>query len=257
MPGCKLCGVPVQCPAMPATGKRKRAKHAKSKVRISESERLVRKDSHARPGAPPKRAPDSKCQGRKVSEDGYCKQPAGHGTEHVGYGRCKKHGGNTPNGKKAAAKLMAESLAHAYGLPKDIDPQDALIEELHRTAGHVGYLQTLVAALEEDDLHGEVGTTGHSEGKTFLAKSEPNVLVRMYQTERKMLERIAKSCIEAGIEERRVRIAEDQGKLFAQVVQGILKDLDIDATDPDVQTTVRRNFTLIDNTDQSAVAHLQ
>lgn len=241
---------------MPATGKRKRAKHAKSKVRISESERLVRKDSHARPGAPPKRAPDSKCQGRKTSEDGYCKQPAGHGTDHVGYGRCKKHGGNTSNGKKAAAKLMAENLAHAYGLPRDIDPQEALLEELNRTAGHVGYLEQLVAAIEEEDLHGEVGTSGSSEGKTYLAKSEPHVLIHMYQTERKMLERIAKSCIEAGIEERKVQIAEEQGKLFAQVVQGILKDLDIDATDPDVQKTVRRNFTLID-TGQASVAHLQ
>jgi hypothetical protein len=148
---------------------------------------------------------------------------------------------------------MAEDLAHAYGLPREIDPQEALLEELHRTAGHVGYLHTLVDALKEDNLHGEVGTRGHSEGKTFLAKSEPHVLVRMYQTERKMLERIAKSCIEAGIEERRVRIAEDQGKLFAQVVQGILKDLNVDATDPDVQKTVRRNFTLIDS-GQSAVA---
>jgi hypothetical protein len=156
-------------------------------------------------------------------------------------------------GKKAAAKLAAESLAHSYGLPIEVDPQEALVQELHRTAGHVGYLKTLVDQLEEDKLHGKVGTEGAAEGKTFLAKSEPHVLVRMYQTERKMLERIAKSCIEAGIEERRVRIAEDQGKLFAQVVQGILKDLNVDATDPDVGKIVRRNFTLIDS-GQSAVA---
>lgn len=240
---------------MPATGKAKRAKHAKSKVRVSENERLVAKDSHARPGAPAKRAPGEKCNGRKTNESSYCKQPSGWGTEHVGYGRCRKHGGNTPNGKKAAAKLIAEALAKGYGLPQEVDPQEALVQELHRTAGHVGYLHGLVAELEEAELHGKVGTEGNAEGKTFLAKSEPHVLVRMYQTERKMLERIAKSCIEAGIEERRVRIAEDQGKLFAQVVQGILKDLNVDAHDEDVQKVVRRNFTLIDS-GQSKMAAL-
>jgi len=216
---------------------------------------MVATDGHAKPGALPKRAPAANCNGRRANEKSYCKQAAGHGTDHVGYGRCKKHGGSTPNGKKAAAKLMAEQMVVGYGLPRDIDPQDALIEELRRTAGHVAYLQKLVADIEDQDLHGQVGTTGSSEGKTYLAKSEPNVLVAMYQTERKMLERIAKSCIEAGIEERRVQIAEDQGKLFAQVVQGILKDLNIDATDPDVGKVVRRNFTLID-TGQSAAAAL-
>jgi hypothetical protein len=35
------------------------------------------------------------CNARKTDGDGYCKQPAGWGTDHAGLGRCKLHGGNT------------------------------------------------------------------------------------------------------------------------------------------------------------------
>jgi hypothetical protein len=38
---------------------------------------------------------DDHCNARKTDGDGYCKQPAGWGTDHAGMGRCKLHGGNT------------------------------------------------------------------------------------------------------------------------------------------------------------------
>lgn len=37
-----------------------------------------------------------------------CSLPAGWGTDHVGVGRCKLHGGNTPNHKTAARLKLAE-----------------------------------------------------------------------------------------------------------------------------------------------------
>lgn len=35
-----------------------------------------------------------KCWAKHTQDDGRCKNPAGHGTPHVGSGRCRKHGGN-------------------------------------------------------------------------------------------------------------------------------------------------------------------
>jgi len=40
------------------------------------------------------------CNARKTGGDGYCKQPAGWGTDHNGTGRCKFHGGNTRTQEK-------------------------------------------------------------------------------------------------------------------------------------------------------------
>jgi hypothetical protein len=204
----------------------------------------VAKDSHARPGAPPKLAPDVHCNGRKANQDSHCKKPAGWGTDHVGYGRCKLHGGATPKGKQAAAKLAAEDMVVGYGLPRDIEPQDALMEELARTAGHVAYLHELVAGLKEDELAGPVGTQGHSEGKTFIPKHEQHIWISMYQSEREHLTRVAKSCIEAGIEERRVQLAESQGHLIATVIKGVLKELNV-PMDERVPKVVRKHLAAV------------
>lgn len=41
------------------------------------------------------RPPGSLCNARLARQDGYCTNAAGEGTDHVGYGRCKLHGGIT------------------------------------------------------------------------------------------------------------------------------------------------------------------
>lgn len=49
----------------------------------------------------PEREPGSDCNARKSSDgifEGYCGARAGAGTDHLGEGRCKWHGGNSPRG---------------------------------------------------------------------------------------------------------------------------------------------------------------
>jgi len=41
----------------------------------------------------PKKNPSDKCNGRKKDGTGYCQNPAGWKTDHVGTGRCHLHGG--------------------------------------------------------------------------------------------------------------------------------------------------------------------
>ncbi len=45
----------------------------------------------------PKRDAGDDCNARKTDGTGYCAQPAGWGTDHTGVGRCKYHGGSTPD----------------------------------------------------------------------------------------------------------------------------------------------------------------
>src|SRR6266542_3662831 len=53
---------------------------------------------------------------------------------------CRHHGGSAPQAKAAVERRderdEAERAVQTYGLPRDIAPDEALLEEVHRTAGH-------------------------------------------------------------------------------------------------------------------------
>lgn len=197
---------------------------------------------------PPTKRCNGKVRGKVSTIDGdraYCSQPAGHGTDHQGFGRCRYHGGAAPQYGKAAQKLAAEDAVATYGLPQKTDPHTALMEELERTAGHVSWLFIKVTEMEEHDLTGLVGQEGKSEsGGWHHASVEPSVWVKMYQEERKHLVQVSKVCLQAGIEERRVRIAEQQGQLIAQVIMSIVKRLGVD-NHPELPSIVREELTVL------------
>lgn len=178
--------------------------------------------------------------GAKTRAGHPCGKSRGWGTDHLGTGNCKLHGGASPNGRKYAAKEQAAEAVQKYGLPREIDPKDALVEELHRTAGWVAFLNEQVQSLTKvDEIRTLVGG-----GKGAIPKEVPHLWVQMLDREREHLMAIAKTCIEVGIEERRVKLAEEQGALMAQVIRGLLADLGVDVTE-EVKTVVRRHLTLV------------
>src|ERR1022692_962003 len=83
------------------------------------------------------------CGGKKRQGDGTCTQPAGWGTEHQGTGCCKLHGGGAPSSNTAAMMERATQAVKTYGLPRDISPTDALLEEVRYSAGHVSWLREM------------------------------------------------------------------------------------------------------------------
>jgi hypothetical protein len=183
-----------------------------------------------------------KC-GARTRSGGTCGRPAGWGTDHVGYGACKLHGGATPNAGKAARREMAREAVDVYGLPREIDPAVALLEELYRTAGHVSWLGQLIAEAER----GEDVLKQFSTGRDGTEWEKPSVWVELYQWERKHLASVAADCVRVGIEERRVRLAEQQGELLAAVIRGVLTELGV-ADRPEVPAVVRRHLMAIEAT---------
>lgn len=180
----------------------------------------------------------------KTRGGGYCMQAPGWGTDHPGWGRCKLHGGSNPSGKKHAQKLMAAAAVITYGLPREVDPHTALLEEVHRTAGHVAWLAGRVAELEQEAL--VWGTTKVVTGDESSATEEarPNAWLILYQQERKHLAAVCSTAIQAGIAERQVRLAEEQGAMIAQVIRGVLEDLGV-ADRPEVPDVVRRRLVAV------------
>lgn len=63
--------------------------------------------------------PGEHCNARKSDGSGHCGHTAGWGTDHTGHGRCKYHGGSTPNQEKAIMEELsetAENVSVAYRL---------------------------------------------------------------------------------------------------------------------------------------------
>lgn len=173
---------------------------------------------------------DSRLCGAQKRGGGKCGRPAGWGTDHVGHGVCKLHGGATSAHRTAAGKAIAAEAVKTYGLPREVDPRDALLEEVHRTAGAVDWLRGQVEALAPDAVTWGVTEERSSTGKDGDSRTEAaavNVWIQLYQAERKHLVDVCKAAISAGIEERRVKLAEQQGALLAGVIRGILGDLDL------------------------------
>jgi hypothetical protein len=177
--------------------------------------------------------------GAKTRAGTPCKRPAGAGTEHVGLGRCKHHGGCTPGQIKNVQAQQARLAAAEFGLARDIAPHDALIEELQRTAGLVSFYGARAAELQQDDLHGPVGSTHNA-----IPKHEAHIWVRLHQEERVHFTRVAKTCVECGIAERQIKLAEEQGRLIATAIRGILDELGV-ADQPEVPGIVRRHLSLV------------
>jgi hypothetical protein len=170
----------------------------------------------------------AKCTGHKSDGSG---QPCANWPMR-GQKVCHAHGGRAGQNRKAAAERLADqavrSLASTYGLPIETTPDQAILDEVHRTAGHVAWLQAQVQALTRGEL--VWGITKVKEGGDDAGVTEeavPHALLRLYQEERKHLVTVCAAALRAGIEERRVKLAEQQGALVAQVIRAVLNDLEL------------------------------
>src|SRR3954471_7264732 len=96
------------------------------------------------------RFPSRWCGGRN-RHGTQCKRPAGWGTDHVGWGRCKLHGGNTPNGRRYAYRLEALGSMPRRGGGVWVEPTDALLFCVHREAGRQAWLRAMLEVEAGDD----------------------------------------------------------------------------------------------------------
>lgn len=165
-----------------------------------------------------------KCGAKKKTGDGTCTQAAGWGTDHAGHGPCKLHGGSTRSHTVAARTERARRAVATYGLPREIDPAQALLEEVHRTAGHVAWLSSKVAELQEGDLvwglvEEQEKTATDFPGTDLTHAARPSVWLDLYHRERTHLVRVSKAALDAGVNERLVQLAEQQGTMLGEIIR--------------------------------------
>lgn len=182
---------------------------------------------------------DRYCGARKRQGEGTCTQAAGWGTDHPGIGACKLHGGSMQNHKTAAVTTQARRDVVLFGARRDVHPADALLELVQWTAGEVDYWRMRVKQLDEADLTWGVTRVkegGDDRGTTQEAK--PNVAYVMLVDASNRLERYSASALKAGVDERRVRLAEQQGTLLHGVLVAVLGELGHDVAPGSVAAQV-------------------
>lgn len=157
-----------------------------------------------------------------------CTNPPVHGSKI-----CTVHGGATKQAKSAATRNLSRARAElavaTYGLPRNIEPHEAILEEIARTNGAVFWLAEIVAQLEQNDL--TWGVTSHESGygaegpiDKVTHTAAVNAWLSLYQTERKHLVDVCKTAIQVGIAEREVRLAEQQSQMVAQLFRAVFDD---------------------------------
>lgn len=190
------------------------------------------------------KAPRVQCSARAKSTGRQCTRLA-----VAGGTVCRYHGGSAPQTASKAGRRLAlgEALAELVklGRPVEIDPAEAMLEMVYEAAGNVAVLRRLVQQLrvnevdrgtgaiegEAENRRGEPPVPGiddidRSELGASMAsrvdpgnwKAAPHVFVVMYDEERERLVRWSKMCRDAGVEERRVQLAEDRGAQIARVL---------------------------------------
>ncbi|MDQ0756090.1 hypothetical protein [Arthrobacter sp. B3I4] len=128
---------------------------------------------------------------------------------------------------EAAARETMTKAVRTLGLPIDVDPGKALLDEIHWTAGHVAWLRDKVQELQDDDLvwgraSTEVGIGPEGPIDKTTEKADASVWYQLYLKEREHLAKVCSLALRAGIEERKVKLAESQGLLVADAIRRIL-----------------------------------
>lgn len=163
---------------------------------------------------------------------------------------CRKHGGKAPQVMAKAAERTTElevrEAANRLGVPIEVDPGEALLAMVYEAAGNVAFYRSLIQDLPahpvlvadedpseelEPQPHGGALKRRHDGwalirqgiyGPDHLGDQRTHVLVQMYDAERDRLAQVSALAIKAGIDERRLALAEaDVARLFDAVIRAM------------------------------------
>lgn len=178
---------------------------------------------------------------------------------------CRIHGGKQPAAMAKAAQRVAEAEAvrqaelavTRFGLKRDVSPSQALLDELQYTAGNVEYFRSKVQAESDERLvMGVARVVNGQRGQETTLEAKPSVWYELWMRERDHLVKVAAAAARAGVEQRRIELAEQTGLLVATVVRRILdgmlgalvaRGVDVrDVWDDEVRVIVPREFRAIE-----------
>ena len=187
------------------------------------------------------KSPAEPCTARNRDGDP-CRNYAMHGSAV-----CHAHGGRAPQVRQAAEKRLAAQAAQAelarlsLTAAPDIDPADALLRSIAASYSMCQHLRAIVESFPDDSLT-EREYTGEGGMHMRRVTAAEVDLLHTWET---LHARVCLGALKAGIEERRIRLAEQQASTIVTVLRAALADLGLDPGDHQVGETVARHLSLV------------
>lgn len=155
-----------------------------------------------------------------------CTFVAGWGTDHVGTGRCRLHGGNTRNQRAAARAQQAEQQARAALAALDVTPIDNPFTALSRLAGQaVAWQETIAGIVNQlgDRLRYE-GAAGSEQLRAEIA---------LYERAMDRCAQVLGTIARLNIEDRMARVSERQAEIVVAAIEAALASAGVTGHDAD------------------------
>jgi hypothetical protein len=171
--------------------------------------------------------------GAKTRSGTPCQQEAGWGTDHVGAGLCKLHGGSSPGGKLAAAREESVTTAMLLlGAEPTIHPHEAIMACLQSAWDQWRFCETQIAKLQVSEVSGRVmreKTAGGDAYDVVDLAGEPAwawwVVAR--DKARDQAAKYAEMAARMGVAERQIQMAETLGRDLGGLLRRTLERLGV------------------------------
>lgn len=159
--------------------------------------------------------------GARTRSDGKCKRPAGWGTDHVGEGPCKLHGGCTPTVSKGAhLRLVERQARELFGkVAPDAVPVENPLQAYAEFAGRVMAWLDLMDSLLDD-----LRSVGYRD-----APGVANAKVQLYERAMDRANVVLRDYARLGIDSRLAAITEAQAKTVMRAIEAVITLLAPDA----------------------------
>lgn len=189
--------------------------------------------------------PDHKryeCISQRTRNQGPC-----HDRPAMGKERCRKHVGIRLDTDPEHILAQERARNPMAGEPMNIGPAEALLWRVKVYAGEIARLDDLIAMMERDEL--VWGTMQETEEDTDAGTTRRTVkgarmsmwlVIRSDREER--LHRACEAALRANIEDRLVRLAEQEGAMLHRVMLTILGDFGISPADPRIAEIIPRRI---------------
>lgn len=171
--------------------------------------------------------------GAKTRGGGACRRPAGWGTGHAGVGRCKLHGGATPNHQKSAEDQQARALLGTLGVVAD--PSSLPVPIVHAELELSAAKQLAAVAWLEQQV-----------GQLPTNRVDTSPWPGMLRDARRDCDRLLVELARLGLDARRVQLEERQVDTMVLLVERLVRRLGLDPLDIGTREVVHEELAAIE-----------